>query len=40
VNIVIAYELSDDDRHALSLMPAAELIETIVGAVQKPMRAR
>jgi hypothetical protein len=35
VNIIVDYELSDDSRASLSLMPASALIETIVIGVQR-----
>jgi hypothetical protein len=42
VNIIVAYELSDDDPAALNRRPAAELIETVVSGVrnQRPVAAR
>jgi hypothetical protein len=34
VNIIVAYELSDEDASTLNRRPAAELIETIVSGVR------
>jgi hypothetical protein len=34
VNIIVEYELSDDDRASLNRRPAASLVELIVAAVQ------